>query len=61
MLAILSSERLSIAYLGTEPSIFCLPSSQTRFVDFKQRHIELQKLESVIRQQVDGIKSGKTN
>lgn len=49
MLVILSENRLSIGYLGTEPSLFCLPASQTRFIDFEERQKELAQLELSIR------------
>lgn len=58
MLTILSTDRLSISYLGTEPLLFCLPSVQTRFVDFKERQAELQRLEALIRQHTAGSTSG---
>ncbi|KHN88994.1 Protein PTHB1, partial [Toxocara canis] len=49
MVVILSERRLSIGYLGTEPSLFRLPASQTRFIDFHERQAEFMRLESAIR------------
>ncbi|MCP9264342.1 Protein PTHB1 [Dirofilaria immitis] len=49
MLVILSNSRISVSYLGTEPSLFRLPAPQTRFIDFQQRYKELMELEALIR------------
>ncbi|VDN42171.1 unnamed protein product [Gongylonema pulchrum] len=49
MLVILSHSRISVSYLGTAPSLFRLPASQTRFIDFEQRHKEMMEYESIIR------------
>uniref|UniRef100_A0A915PMZ1 Uncharacterized protein n=1 Tax=Setaria digitata TaxID=48799 RepID=A0A915PMZ1_9BILA len=49
MLVILSNSRISVSYLGTEPSLFRLPAPQTRFIDFQQRHKEFMELEALIR------------
>uniref|UniRef100_A0A1I8EI20 PTHB1 N-terminal domain-containing protein n=1 Tax=Wuchereria bancrofti TaxID=6293 RepID=A0A1I8EI20_WUCBA len=49
MLVILSNSRISISYLGTEPSLFRLPAPQTRFIDFQQRYKEFIELEALIR------------
>uniref|UniRef100_A0A0R3RK48 Protein PTHB1 n=1 Tax=Elaeophora elaphi TaxID=1147741 RepID=A0A0R3RK48_9BILA len=48
MLVILSNSRISVSYLGTEPSLFRLPAPQTRFIDFQQRHKEFIELEALI-------------
>ncbi|VDK50194.1 unnamed protein product [Anisakis simplex] len=55
MLAILSERRLSISYLGTEPSLFRLPASQTRFIDFQERQIEFSNLETAIRKKPSDV------
>ncbi|VDN94925.1 unnamed protein product [Brugia pahangi] len=49
MLVILSNSRISVSYLGTEPSLFRLPAPQTRFIDFQQRYKEFIELEALIR------------
>ncbi|CAG9537293.1 unnamed protein product [Cercopithifilaria johnstoni] len=48
MLVILSNSRISVSYLGTEPSLFRLPAPQTRFIDFQQRYKEFTELEALI-------------
>lgn len=58
MIAILSERRLSVSYLGTEPSLFRLPASQTRFIDFHERQAEFMRLESAIRKKPSDALSG---
>uniref|UniRef100_A0A9J2P4A1 Protein PTHB1 n=1 Tax=Ascaris lumbricoides TaxID=6252 RepID=A0A9J2P4A1_ASCLU len=60
MIAILSERRLSVSYLGTEPSLFRLPASQTRFIDFHERQAEFMHLESAIRKKPSDALSGVT-
>ncbi|VDK70536.1 unnamed protein product [Litomosoides sigmodontis] len=48
MLVILSNSRISVSYLGTEPSLFRLPAPQMRFIDFQQRYKEFIELEGLI-------------
>lgn len=48
MLVILSNSRISVSYLGTEPSLFRLPEPQMRFIDFQQRYKEFIDLEGLI-------------
>lgn len=59
MLVILSNSRISVSYLGTEPSLFRLPAPQTRFINFQQRYKEFIELEALIRKKplesVEGI------
>uniref|UniRef100_A0A915AKL1 PTHB1 C-terminal domain-containing protein n=1 Tax=Parascaris univalens TaxID=6257 RepID=A0A915AKL1_PARUN len=61
MIAILSERRLSVSYLGTEPSLFRLPASQTRFIDFHERQAEFMRLESAIRKKPSDAVSGVAN
>ncbi|EFO19638.2 hypothetical protein LOAG_08855 [Loa loa] len=61
MLVILSNSRISVSYLGTEPSLFRLPAPQTRFIDFQLRYKEFLELEGLIRKKplesVEGVPS----
>ncbi|KAI6240402.1 Protein PTHB1 [Aphelenchoides fujianensis] len=41
--------RLVIGYLGTEPSLFRMPITETRYIDFEKRRAELDEFEEVIR------------
>lgn len=51
MITALSDEcKLVIGYLGTEPSLFRMPLTETRFIDFEQRRKELIQFEKSIRQ-----------
>ncbi|VDM24870.1 unnamed protein product [Toxocara canis] len=61
MVVILSERRLSIGYLGTEPSLFRLPASQTRFIDFHERQAEFMRLESAIRKKPSDALNGVDN
>ncbi|KAI6218406.1 hypothetical protein M3Y99_01712500 [Aphelenchoides fujianensis] len=50
MVTALSDEcRLVIGYLGTEPSLFRMPITETRYIDFEKRRAELDEFEDVIR------------
>ncbi|KAI6240427.1 hypothetical protein M3Y99_00475000 [Aphelenchoides fujianensis] len=50
MVTALSDEcRLVIGYLGTEPSLFRMPITETRYIDFEKRRAELDEFEEVIR------------
>lgn len=59
MIAILSLSCLSIIYLGTEPSLFRLPASQTRFINFEERYKEFQELETTIRKKSNATDYGR--
>lgn len=49
MIVMLSDEdRISIGYLGTEPSLFRMPVTDSRFIDFEARQKELQQYEEMI-------------
>lgn len=49
LLAILSDDgRLLIGYLGTEPALFRMPATETRFIDFEERKRELREFEEAI-------------
>ncbi|CAD5211463.1 unnamed protein product [Bursaphelenchus xylophilus] len=50
MMTVLSDEcRLSVGYLGTEPSLFRMPITETRFIDFESRRKEMEEFEKVIK------------
>uniref|UniRef100_A0AC34RDC7 Uncharacterized protein n=1 Tax=Panagrolaimus sp. JU765 TaxID=591449 RepID=A0AC34RDC7_9BILA len=49
MIVMLSDEnRLSVGYLGTEPSLFRMPVTDSRYIDFPERQKELQEYEERI-------------
>uniref|UniRef100_A0A914HF17 Protein PTHB1 n=1 Tax=Globodera rostochiensis TaxID=31243 RepID=A0A914HF17_GLORO len=49
LLALLSDEgNLFIGYLGTEPSLFRMPVTESRFIDFESRKKELREFEEII-------------
>ncbi|CAK5089678.1 unnamed protein product [Meloidogyne enterolobii] len=50
MIALLSenSDKLLVGYLGTEPSLFKMPASETRFIDFEEKKKELREFEKII-------------
>uniref|UniRef100_A0A183BQH7 Bardet-Biedl syndrome 9 n=1 Tax=Globodera pallida TaxID=36090 RepID=A0A183BQH7_GLOPA len=49
LLALLSDEgNLLIGYLGTEPSLFRMPVTESRFIDFESRKKELREFEEII-------------
>ncbi|CAD5207256.1 unnamed protein product [Bursaphelenchus okinawaensis] len=50
MVTILSDDcRLTSGYLGTEPSIFRMPVTETRFIDFEARREEIENFEKTIK------------
>nr|CAD2189261.1 unnamed protein product [Meloidogyne enterolobii] len=50
MIVLLSenSDKLLVGYLGTEPSLFKMPASETRFIDFEEKKKELREFEKII-------------
>ena len=49
MLALLSDDgRLFVGYLGTEPSLFRMFATESRFIDFDERKKELREFEEAI-------------
>lgn len=50
LLAILAEDSyLIVGYLGTEPSLFRMPATESRFIDFDERRRELKESEEIIR------------
>ncbi|KAL3069482.1 hypothetical protein niasHS_018207 [Heterodera schachtii] len=59
MLALLSDEgNLFIGYLGTEPSLFRMPVTESRFIDFESRKKELREFEEIIWRSTKKSKEG---
>ncbi|VDO43982.1 unnamed protein product [Onchocerca flexuosa] len=58
MLVILSNSRISVSYLGTEPSLFRIPAPQTRYINFQQRYNEFMELEAIIRKKPTDLTDG---
>ncbi|KAL7077385.1 hypothetical protein ACQ4LE_002882 [Meloidogyne hapla] len=50
MIVLLSenSNNLLVGYLGTEPSLFKMPASETRFINFEEKKKELREFEKII-------------
>ena len=49
MLALLSDDnKVFVVYLGTEPALFRMPVTQSRFIDFEARRKELREFEEII-------------
>lgn len=49
LLSILSDDcRIFVGYLGTEPSLFRMPVTESRFIDFEQRRKQLREYEELI-------------
>jgi len=49
LLAILSEDsHLVVGFLGTEPSLFRMPATESRFIDFDERRRELKEAEEII-------------
>ncbi|KAI6195162.1 hypothetical protein M3Y96_01201600 [Aphelenchoides besseyi] len=50
MITALSDDcKLMVGYLGTEPSLFRMPITETRYIDFEKRRAEMQEFENTIR------------
>jgi hypothetical protein len=51
MITVLSDEcKVIIGYLGTEPSLFRMPITESRFIDFDKRRQEMEQWEQRIKQ-----------
>lgn len=49
MLAILSNDfHAFIGYLGTSPSLFRMPQTESRYIDFEKRKNEMREFEQII-------------
>ncbi|KAK0426357.1 hypothetical protein QR680_009666 [Steinernema hermaphroditum] len=62
LLGLLSPEgKLSIVYLGTEPSLYRFPDTETRYIDFQAKRKELGELEKMIRKAAKNSKEFERN